>query len=118
MHEGVAMATPGSHPAYRPIPANPSIEFDRKRAKELLDAARRRDPEALSRLGETPSLSDAQLAIAREYGFSSWRELVEKFAAIEIERFKKAVSAKDVGETRRLLKASPDLREHVNDPLF
>src|SRR5262249_58091669 len=67
----------------RAIPPRPSLEFDRKQAKALLDAARAGDPAALARFhahhprfraGEASdaALHDAQLVIAREYGFASW----------------------------------------------
>jgi ankyrin repeat protein len=61
-----------------PLPAGPDLEQLRRRAKELLKAARAGDPQARSRLyvGESdPKLADAQLAIARENGFSSWPKL-------------------------------------------
>jgi ankyrin repeat protein len=71
--------------AARVLPAAPNLEQQKKQARELLDAARAGDPVALARirdfhprLGGTPvipaalSLSDAQLVLAREYGFPSW----------------------------------------------
>ena len=77
--------------ASRPIPPRPSLEFDRKQARALLDAVRHGDADAVERLrahhprfrGGTPmdiALHDAQLVIAREYGFASWprwKQLVE-----------------------------------------
>ena len=64
------------------LPARPSLEQLRKQAKDLLRACqdgvaaaaeriRRHRPEATD-----PSLADAQFALAREYGFESWPELV------------------------------------------
>lgn len=50
------------------LPARPSLEQLRKRAKERLAALRASDPSA--------TLADAQLAIARELGFASWPKLV------------------------------------------
>jgi len=49
------------------LPARPSLEYLKKLAKEQLASLRRRDPDAL--------LADAQLAVARVYGFASWRKL-------------------------------------------
>src|SRR5579863_4565513 len=82
----VVMATPIS--AVRPIPVNPSLEFDRNQAKALLEAVRRGEADALRRfnahhprfgavrdpalLGQAAALHDAQLVVAREYGFASW----------------------------------------------
>jgi hypothetical protein len=60
------------------LPARPSLEQLRKQAKDLLARARAGDVEALAMLGRQPataSLSDAQRALARHYGFSSWPEL-------------------------------------------
>src|SRR5512145_3306995 len=49
------------------LPARPSLEWLRKTAKDRLDVLRVAQPGA--------RLADAQLAVAREYGFSSWRAL-------------------------------------------
>jgi ankyrin repeat protein len=118
----------------RPFPPNPSLSFDRKQAKSLLDSLRKSDPDALRRFVESHpdfanapdpgklasemQLHDAQLVVAREYGLPSWRALVEKIVNIEIADFKHAVRQGDVNETRRLLGASPDLVEHINNPMF
>jgi hypothetical protein len=68
----------------RPLPARPNLEYERKQAKRLLRACRAGDAEALARLRERGIsssvgellLADAQLTIAREYGFTSWPRLV------------------------------------------
>jgi ankyrin repeat protein len=66
------------------LPARPSLEQLRKRAKELLRAARQADPSALDRFGvggarhRTPNelrLADAQFVLATEHGFRSWSDL-------------------------------------------
>ena len=75
----------------QPLPPQPNLEQQRKRARELLNAARANDPDALRRFAEAHprlagrsaaaiaaarlSLHDAQLVIAREYGFVSWPKL-------------------------------------------
>ena len=58
--------TSGSAPA-RALPDAPSLEWLRKQAKQRLTQLRERDTSA--------RLADAQLALAREYGFRSWRAL-------------------------------------------
>jgi ankyrin repeat protein len=65
-----------------PLPQNPSLEHLRKQAKTLLRAARSGAPEALDLLREfhpgpadPVRLDDAQLVVARRYGFPSWRRL-------------------------------------------
>ncbi len=49
------------------LPARPNLEWLKKTAKQRLVDLRGRDPAA--------KLADAQLAVAREHGFASWREL-------------------------------------------
>jgi len=72
-----------SNPALS-LPARPSLEQLRKKAKELLKGYRADDPAALTRfqshhrraISEKPiALADAQLVLAREYGFPSWAKL-------------------------------------------
>lgn len=77
----------------RPLPPRPSLEFERKEAKALLRLLRAGDPRALARArarhSTLPSstngvrLADAQLVIAREYGFASWPKLVRYFGDLE-----------------------------------
>ena len=67
--------------SFRQLPDSPSFENLRKRAKSLLKAANTGDQETLMRVGPyfgDPAkikLQQAQLVIAREYGFSSWTRL-------------------------------------------
>lgn len=83
--------------AVRPLPPRPSLEFEHKEAKALLRLLRAGDPVALARFRERhPAidataarpvrLADAQLVIAREYGFRSWPRLVQYFEAAERQR--------------------------------
>jgi hypothetical protein len=114
----------------RSLPANPNLDHLRYQAKDLLKAHAVRNPEVAQRLREfhprfnrttdaaifeAPlSLSDAQLAIAREYGFSSWARLkkhIEKptlsdhlrlphHERIEDVTFRRAVDLLDTDTTR------------------
>lgn len=74
----------------RSLPPHPSLTHLRHQAKDLLRLHRAGDPEAIARFREHSrlsaasestiraaplSLSDAQLVIAREYGFASWPKL-------------------------------------------
>jgi hypothetical protein len=126
----------------RQLPAHPSLEHLRHQAKDLLRQHSERDPAAAQRLREfhpnlrhatdqqifsAPlTLSDAQLAIAREYGFASWPRLrhhIEKpgvsdnLALLHHERiedpiFRRAVSLIDSGDASglsRLLSENPAL---------
>ena len=53
----------------------------RKRAKELLRAARAGNAEAVERVGVSPRLADAQRVIARELGHASWADLKQHVEA-------------------------------------
>lgn len=73
------------------LPSAPNLEHLKYQAKDLLKASHNQQPEALARIREfhpefaekagpeiqaaTFSLSDAQLVVAREYGFESWARL-------------------------------------------
>ena len=81
-------------PSIRPLPARPSLAYERKQAKALLRQLRVGDPDALTRAqvrhpGLDPAhlevirLADAQLVLAREYGFASWPRLVRYYEAAE-----------------------------------
>ena len=86
----------GGASAARSPPATPSLEYERKQAKELLRELRAGNSEALARgrahhaafrLPGVPEvvLADAQLIIAREYGFTSWPRMVRYFTTLERE---------------------------------
>jgi uncharacterized protein YbbK (DUF523 family) len=57
-----------------PIPARPSLQWLRKTAKDRLGALRAHEPAA--------KLHDAQLLIARDFGFPSWRAMKERVDAL------------------------------------
>jgi ankyrin repeat protein len=72
-----------SNPALS-LPARPSLEQLRKKAKELLKDYRADDPAAVARFQshhrratseKGVALADAQLVLSREYGFPSWAKL-------------------------------------------
>ncbi len=60
------------------LPGRPNLDQLRRQARELLRAAADGEPSALTRIRAVSgraSLSAAQLAVAREYGFASWPAL-------------------------------------------
>src|SRR5215469_5682141 len=60
------------------LPGRPDLDQLRRQARELLRAAAASDEQALARIrvvSQEQTLSAAQLAIAREYGFASWPRL-------------------------------------------
>ncbi|MEP6835688.1 MAG: ankyrin repeat domain-containing protein [Gemmatimonas sp.] len=62
------MSTPLPSSDFRSLPARPNLEFEKKRAKKLVKER-----------GGVIGLAEAQLQIAREYGFSSWRKLASYY---------------------------------------
>ncbi|MGH7575967.1 MAG: ankyrin repeat domain-containing protein [Longimicrobiales bacterium] len=92
------------------LPDRASLEYLKKLAKERLREMRRTDPRA--------RLSAAQLAVARDHGFSSWRALkaeVERRSAPAAEAFFEACRAGDVAALRELLDREPDLVRNRKD---
>src|SRR5262249_2677678 len=60
------------------LPGRPDLDQLRRQARELLRAAAASDEQALGRIravSQKQTLSAAQLAIAREYGYPSWPKL-------------------------------------------
>ena len=86
------------------LPQRASLEFLKKRAKERLAELRRTDRAA--------QLAAAQLAVARDYGFPSWRALkaeIDKRRAPTVAAFFAACEAGDVDTLRSLLASEPSL---------
>lgn len=120
------------------LPARPNLEQLKNQAKDLLKSHNSGDPEAHQRIRENHpewskssapeiraaklSLGDAQLVIAREYGFTSWPKLkahVESLApaADSMQILKAAVVANDTAGTARALEQYPELKLKLNNPL-
>lgn len=98
----------------RELPTRPSLEHLKKQAKALLAEQRRTQPRA--------TLTGAQLALARDYGFSSWAALKRQVdaslrganprAALAF-----AIREGDVKGARALLDAHRELHGMLNEPL-
>ena len=113
----------------RGLPKLRHIDVPKRLARELLTLCRSGEAEALDRIrrrhpkfkkaGPNPStdaiaaefkLSDAQLVIAREYGYRTWAQLKERINANTVtELLLKAIQEDDQEGTVRLLKANPKL---------
>jgi hypothetical protein len=124
----------------RPLPSHPSLDHLKYQAKDLRKAHAAQQPDAAQRIREFHpahrhatdnailsakfSVADAQLTIAREYGFPSWNRLkahVEKPAAADQDKlpatrpeyfiedpvFREAVRLLDAGDV-------PALRSHLH----
>ena len=93
----------------KPLPARASLDWLRKTAKQNLRALRARDPHA--------KLADAQLALARDHGFASWRALkahVERpLAEDAVAAFLRAVGDGETEKVRAALAAAPALANAV-----
>src|SRR5215471_6338397 len=84
------------------LPEHPSLEYLRKIAKDRLKELRRRDSQA--------KLAAAQLAVAREYGFTSWRALkaeVDRREHGSIVVFFDACAAGDLARIREMVDRDP-----------
>ncbi len=96
----------------RDLPSRPHLDIPKREARNLLKQLRTGNPEALDRIrrrhprfkdaGATTvktaefRLSDAQLVIAREYGFSHWAELKARINSNTLaERLDTAIRADD-----------------------
>jgi len=70
-----------SSPFARPLPPPADLSQQKKQAKELLQSFKSGDAEALARVRavlpdkQKIALADAQLVLAREYGFTNWAAL-------------------------------------------
>ena len=121
---------PDSKIFVHPLPANPNLEQQRKLAKALARDYWRGEREAVARVSalhpgppapDAFALSDAQLVIARGYGFASWAKLKHKIDSLTsspVEQFVTAVKGRDVEAARGLLAAHPELAARINEPLF
>jgi ankyrin repeat protein len=103
------------------LPARPNLGQLRRQAKELLRAAASGDPEALQRIGlvsDRVTLSTAQLALARGYGFASWRALKAEVdartldLAAQADAFCRASVGGDTARAVRMLHATPELARY------
>src|SRR5262245_26761148 len=86
------------HPQARSVPARPNLRHLRDQAKDLL------------RAGGAASLSEAQLKIAREYGFPSWPKLKAHVDSLsEIGRLQEAIDAEDLDRVKAMMTRNPAL---------
>jgi ankyrin repeat protein len=115
------------------LPAQPSLRQLKIQAKDWAQALKEGRPEALTRYtealgraaGSEPRLHDAQLALAREYGFANWAALKEEVERRENEalepalgQFRDAVRTGNVAALEILLEAHPALKSKLNEPFF
>lgn len=120
----------------RRLPPKPSLEQQKKLAKDLLSAFRADDPAARERIHrQLPDkrrirLADAQFTLAREYGFQSWADLKTHVEAADAstpepalsdalrDAFARAFEARDAATVRDLLERHPAARALIDAPLL
>lgn len=109
----------------RGLPEQPHLDVPKRLARELLNQCRAQQPDAFERIRSRHSklrkldnsaiasqfkLTDAQLVIAREYGYSSWTQLKERINAnTATGLLLQAIEADDRDAVVRLLRAHPNL---------
>jgi ankyrin repeat protein len=110
------VTSPLSPPA-RSLPPRPDLDQLRRQAKELLAAFRAGDANAAAEVdahyrdadAATFALHDAQLVLARSFGFASWPKLKAFVDGVTVQRLADAVRAGALAEARALLQARPEL---------
>src|SRR5687768_887091 len=86
------------HAAPRPLPDRPNLRHLKDQAKDLVKA------------GHAASITDAQFAIARLYGFPSWPKLKAYVESRdEIGQLKEAIDTNDLARVTTLMTRNPDL---------
>jgi hypothetical protein len=105
----------------RRLPERPHLDVPKREARELLDGCRKGDADALERIrrrhpkykstSDIPlnfKLSDAQLVVAREYGFTSWPMLKQRIGAHSAANaLRDAIRADDRAAVVAILRANP-----------
>src|SRR5688500_3794361 len=96
--------TPRKHPPTRTLPDNPNLAQLKRQAKELRRAVAGGKHDAAAEVNahhqranpESFALHDAQLVIARSYGFESWPRLKAFVDGVTVRRLAEAVRAGDL----------------------
>ena len=96
---------------------HPDLEQLKRQAKELLGAYQAGEAAAIAEVNAhyhsaDPAqfaLHDAQLTLARSYGFDSWPKLKAYVDGVTIRRFVEAIGANDQTLVRAMLKARPEI---------
>jgi ankyrin repeat protein len=113
-----------------PLPSHPNLEQQQKLAKRLLRDVWSGVAAAIDRVREflpvrtdldALKLHDAQLVIARGYGFDSWAALKRKIESLTkspLEQFDVAVREGDAERARELLEKHAAVGARINEPRF
>ncbi len=101
----------------RALREHPNLDQLKRQAKELLSAFTAGEPDAIAEVNAhyrdadpaAFALHDAQLVLARSYGFDSWPKLKAYVDGVTVKRLAAAVRAGDIVQVRAMLKARPEL---------
>ncbi len=106
-----------SNPPLRTLRAHPDLDQLKRQAKELLAAYRAGETEAAEEVSHhyrgadpaTFALHDAQLVLARAYGFESWPKLKAFVDGATVTQLNAAVRAADAARVRAILDARAEI---------
>ena len=101
----------------RTLPDRPNLDQLRRQAKDLLDAFRSGHAEATHEVqahyhGADPAgfaLHDAQLVVARAYGFESWPKLKAFVDGITVRRVVDVIRSGDLDAVQSMIQARPEI---------
>jgi ankyrin repeat protein len=101
----------------RTLREHPDLDQLKRQAKELLEAFRAGQADAVAEVNAHYrgadaaqfALHDAQLALARSYGFESWPKLKAYVDGVTVQRLAEFVRAGDVKQVRAMLRTRPEL---------
>ena len=104
-------------PSARSLPAVPDLQQLKRQAKELLAEFRAGRPVAVAEVdahygganAATFALHDAQLVLARAYGFASWPKLKAFVDGATVSRLIEATRAGDTVRVEKMLEARPEI---------
>jgi len=96
---------------------HPDLDQLKRQAKELLETFRAGDAAATAEIAAhfeggdraTFALHDAQLVLARAYGFQSWPKLKAYVDGVTVKTFKAAIKAGDMDRVRSMLRLRPEM---------
>ena len=109
--------TPRVFARRRTLPAHPDLRQLKRQAKELLKAFVAGDVAAIADVNahyqgahaESFALHDAQLVLARSYGFPSWPKIKAYVDGVTVGRLIDAVRAGDLKTVRSMVRVRPEL---------
>jgi ankyrin repeat protein len=107
----------------RTLREHPDLDQLKRQAKELLDGYLAGKHEAVAEVNAHYrganfaefALHDAQLVLARAYGFESWPRLKAYVEGVNARRLVEAVQADDIAQVGAMLRARPELANTWND---